>query len=597
MGSREGMSGRLRSLTRRLSLSWKNNRNSIKEDRARSAALRSAALASTSTNEEKKVWKLQHKLRTVRTRIHEIEVEEKNLCEGNIPQDLLETPRPKHRTEESKRWTVAQKMQMRTDMRRKRAHDLKEKRLKLIGKRENIERRIRSFSAANLPPLHSRLLRNDVVDIKDMKALQAQIHPPTGDPNIKSVSGWRPIHIAVIQSQLHVIRILAEAQGFNIDAKDDAGCTALHYALMFGNLEIAYLLYAQGADPTMLNRSEQTPMQAGKATGHHELVGAFEDSINLSTWAKLKAARFYNQLFEGKPDHYHYMGTFFESGRLLAYALLVMPKKTMSLHRLHALDLEDLGDPEALGKFLFKKKPREKWQKTISNWEYASPNLFKKICSVIFGGKMNTEQLEYSFLGGRALFERWQDSNSEMLKEEEAKTAINRADAIRLKRLEESVKLKKKLEEEEASRLAAIEAKKGHPLDPNAGITMSAEFIFFATDSANTPTYTVVLNSEPHGSVLVKIMVQTADGKKDKTRIVAKPKLLTFAPENWDEPQTVTVEPIDDDNLVRLRRSLVNDDSADHQIVHEMQFSTDRSYKHPDLKWNPSNIVPIKVTE
>ena len=70
----------------------------------------------------------------------------------------------------------------------------------------------------------------------------------------------------------------------------------------------------------------------------------------------------------------------------------------------------------------------------------------------------------------------------------------------------------------------------------------------------------------------------------------------SFTPDSWDEPQTIQVESKSDDDLVRLKREVASG-RGDHAIEHSIQFTTDRSYKAPDLKWSPSASLSVTCTE
>ena len=69
-------------------------------------------------------------------------------------------------------------------------------------------------------------------------------------------------------------------------------------------------------------------------------------------------------------------------------------------------------------------------------------------------------------------------------------------------------------------------------------------------------TYTVVLNSEPTGTVAVSLGGLTAPGTDDPTTsaaatdqsLVVTPTRLTFTRGNWSIPQTVTVRASEDDD-------------------------------------------------
>ncbi len=75
-----------------------------------------------------------------------------------------------------------------------------------------------------------------------------------------------------------------------------------------------------------------------------------------------------------------------------------------------------------------------------------------------------------------------------------------------------------------------------------AGVTISASYLTVA--EVCNETYTIRLDTEPTGDVTV------TTGDPSNIAVTADPATLTFTPDNWDEPQTVTVTCTEDDNAV-----------------------------------------------
>ena len=78
--------------------------------------------------------------------------------------------------------------------------------------------------------------------------------------------------------------------------------------------------------------------------------------------------------------------------------------------------------------------------------------------------------------------------------------------------------------------------------DDEQGVTRSVQAL--AVDEENSETYTLVLDSQPSGTVTVSLSVV---GNSDVT---ISPPNLTFKPNEWDVPQEVTVEAEADDDAV-----------------------------------------------
>ena len=82
-----------------------------------------------------------------------------------------------------------------------------------------------------------------------------------------------------------------------------------------------------------------------------------------------------------------------------------------------------------------------------------------------------------------------------------------------------------------------------HVIDNDtAGLTISDSS--FNVDEVCNETYTIQLDSKPTSDVTVTI------GDPSNTAVTAEPAALTFTPDNWNEPQTVTVTCAEDNNAV-----------------------------------------------
>jgi ankyrin repeat protein len=99
----------------------------------------------------------------------------------------------------------------------------------------------------------------------------------TAGANAKSTepSGVTLLHWAVIANRPAAIPLLASA-GVDINAKDNAGFTALMYAATVdhGSTELMAALIRAGADRTLRNRAGRTPLQQAQFLRHTELAQA-----------------------------------------------------------------------------------------------------------------------------------------------------------------------------------------------------------------------------------------------------------------------------------------------------------------------------------
>lgn len=114
------------------------------------------------------------------------------------------------------------------------------------------------------------------------------------------------------------------------------------------------------------------------------------------------------------------------------------------------------------------------------------------------------------------------------------------------------------------------------------GVSVNEAENLVTTESGGTAVFSVVLNSMPAADVTFVISTDNAgygviDGSDDNKLTV------TFTPENWNVPQTVTVKGVDDGETVN------GEGGHTYQVVFENTKSEDANY-------NDLAIDPIKVT-
>jgi hypothetical protein len=105
-----------------------------------------------------------------------------------------------------------------------------------------------------------------------------------------------------------------------------------------------------------------------------------------------------------------------------------------------------------------------------------------------------------------------------------------------------------------------------------AGITVTAESFLTTTELGGTATFTIVLNSEPTGNVVVPL------SSNDATEGTVSSASLIFTPVNWNAPQTVTITGIND---------LVADGNQIYSVVTAAAMSADNAYHGID----PPNVL------
>ncbi|MBR4985616.1 MAG: hypothetical protein IKY83_07750 [Proteobacteria bacterium] len=115
------------------------------------------------------------------------------------------------------------------------------------------------------------------------------------------------------------------------------------------------------------------------------------------------------------------------------------------------------------------------------------------------------------------------------------------------------------------------------------GVTVSDAENLVTSESGSTATFNVVLNSMPTSDVTFVVSTDNADygiivGGEDNKLTV------TFTPENWNVPQTITVKGVDDDEAV-------NTEDHVYKVMFEDTQSEDVNYK--DLPISPINVTNL----
>jgi hypothetical protein len=173
----------------------------------------------------------------------------------------------------------------------------------------------------------------------------------------------------------------------------------------------------------------------------------------------------------------------------------------------------------------------------------------------------------------------------------------------RLREIADAVRLRRLREEREEKRLAIIRAeeekkkdliKRGMAnLDKEACVDFSDEKLYYDADAGEPVEYWVKLGSKPKAPVLIKFDIKTMSNGESSFSI--SPTLFTFTAKNWNQELFITLTPVSDDAIVRLKRAVTQKQQCDHKVIHKIQSTTDWSYKHPDLKWNPSKELRLHM--
>jgi ankyrin repeat protein len=103
---------------------------------------------------------------------------------------------------------------------------------------------------------------------------------------------------AVAIGNVPAVRNLLSADLAAVDDRGPDGCTALHLAARFGQMEVARLLLGRGADPNAISLNDErvTPLYSAVLAKHRDTatlllaLGASPNSVQLGGWTALHAA-------------------------------------------------------------------------------------------------------------------------------------------------------------------------------------------------------------------------------------------------------------------------------------------------------------------
>jgi hypothetical protein len=89
--------------------------------------------------------------------------------------------------------------------------------------------------------------------------------------NLPDVYGWTPLMRAAYAGHADVVAILLAHSGLALETRNDRGQTALHLAVIQGNMPIVRDLLANGAKPDTRDFAGHTPRSIASALGYRQL--------------------------------------------------------------------------------------------------------------------------------------------------------------------------------------------------------------------------------------------------------------------------------------------------------------------------------------
>ncbi|EAU93205.1 hypothetical protein CC1G_10273 [Coprinopsis cinerea okayama7 len=98
-------------------------------------------------------------------------------------------------------------------------------------------------------------------------------------PEEESSGDTKSLHGVVLNGDLSLLQdLLNKDPTLNLDAPDEYGYTPLHLAADRGHVEIVKFLLSKGANPTLKDPDEFTPLELAQVSGNEEIVAALKEA-------------------------------------------------------------------------------------------------------------------------------------------------------------------------------------------------------------------------------------------------------------------------------------------------------------------------------
>jgi ankyrin repeat protein len=94
------------------------------------------------------------------------------------------------------------------------------------------------------------------------------------DPNVENNHGYTPLHYAVVYGFLEIVKLLLKNRA-DPNVENNHGYTPLHYAAYYGRLEIVKILLSQGVNSNVKNVYKQTPLHFAISHTYWDIVKIF----------------------------------------------------------------------------------------------------------------------------------------------------------------------------------------------------------------------------------------------------------------------------------------------------------------------------------
>jgi len=102
----------------------------------------------------------------------------------------------------------------------------------------------------------------------------ALLKSPSIDINLQDLFGRTALHWASKKGQVELVSKILQSEKALVNTQTNGGETALHWACLEGHINVVILLLQRGANPTLKNSNEQTPLDISSKKEVKDLLQA-----------------------------------------------------------------------------------------------------------------------------------------------------------------------------------------------------------------------------------------------------------------------------------------------------------------------------------
>jgi ankyrin repeat protein len=111
-----------------------------------------------------------------------------------------------------------------------------------------------------------------IAAVEDYESVVQALVESGADVNQVDVYGWTPLMRAIYEQRGSAAKALLAVPALKINAQNEYGATALHYAATVGDVDLVRLLLKRGANVRARDTAGHTPAMRATENGHPELL-------------------------------------------------------------------------------------------------------------------------------------------------------------------------------------------------------------------------------------------------------------------------------------------------------------------------------------